>query len=64
MRAENIVTAFRHDELEDLFITVSIDIQAISHEVIRAYNYCQEHDALSIKLDANKLILDRQTPHV
>lgn len=64
MRAENIVSAFRHDEFEDLFISVSIDLQAISHEVIRAYNYCQEHDALSIKLDASKLILDREVLNV
>ncbi|MCH9742257.1 MAG: hypothetical protein K0U21_03505 [Proteobacteria bacterium] len=61
---ENIQTGYAYLEAHNLFLAVSINTRELSPEIIRAHNYCQEFNALSVKLNARHLTLGSEVLNV
>jgi hypothetical protein len=55
-----IQTGYCYLEEYDLYLAVSVNVRELSPEIIRAYNYCVEYDANSIKLNTQNLIMDSE----
>lgn len=61
---ENIQTGYTYIEENDLYLAVSINVRELSPEIIRAYNYCQEFNALSVKLNVRHLMLEAESLNI
>ncbi len=61
---ENIQTGYAYIEENDLYLAASINVRELSPEIIRAYNYCQELNSLSVKLNALHLIMEEETLNI